>query len=184
MSSHAKNERSFSPSPSPSHFQRNAETPQKKVKYIIPTGESYNFRVCSHPIEEICGVTNYMRLIPDDFKNSMLMFICQEGLKGSSVYGEYQAPPNTETVEKINGKGGYFLKKTADESNTYLIWYNRKRNIYMFWGALENEVRSAMNRIRGRIIKYIIHIPISSNRQEHQNNRNIADSPPPVEEIE
>jgi len=117
-----------------------------------------------------------MRLIPDDFKNSMLMFICQEGLKGSSVYGEYQAPPNTETVEKINGKGGYFLKKTADESNTYLIWYNRKRNIYMFWGALENEVRSAMNRIRGRIIKYIIHIPMSS--------RNIADSPPPVEEIE
>lgn len=117
-------------------------------KYTIPSKETYQYRLCSHPIEEICLATNYLANIPDDFKHGMLKFICQEGLNGPGVYAEYSAPPNADTVQHINGSGGYFLKKTTEESNIYLIWYNRVRGVYMFWGALEHEVRDAMNRIQ------------------------------------
>lgn len=164
--------------------------------FTIPSKEDYRFRSCSHPIEEICLATNYMAIIPDDFKQAMLRFICKEGLNGPGVYAEYSAPPNPETVNIINGKGGYFLKKTTQEANIYLIWYNRNRNVYMFWGALEKEVRDAMNRIRGRIVKYVS--DSNSAEKSHEvftpptlinemidrlppllNRSNIAGSPPP-----
>lgn len=150
--------------------------------FTIPSKEEYRFRPCSHPIEEICLATNYMAIIPDDFKQDMLKFICKEGIHGPGVYAEYSAPPNPETVNIINGKGGYFLKKTTQEANIYLIWYNRNRNVYMFWGALEKEVRDAMNRIRGRIVKYVSignSAEKSHERRPLLNRNDIAGSPPP-----
>jgi len=168
-----------SPSPSPQEqCAKKTHVPVKRkgtVKYKIPSKDEYRFRVCSHPIEEICDETQYLSLLPEEFKCDMLKFICQEGLKGPSVYGEYPAPPKSKTVEMINGKGGFFLKKTAEEANIYLVWYNRKRGVYMFWGSLKNEVRDAMNRICGRIVKHVIHIPNENNKFQNQ----IADSPPP-----
>ena len=186
MSSQTKSrsyERSSSPSPQ-EQCAKKAHVPVKyketvkqkeTVKYEIPSKESYKYRFSSHPIEEICDVTQYLALLPEEFKYDMLKFICQEGLKGPSIYCEYPAPPNDETVERINGKGGYFLKKTAEETNIYLVWYNRKRRVYMFWGALEKEVRDAMNRLRGRIVKHVIHIPNDNKKSQNQ----IADSPLP-----
>jgi hypothetical protein len=154
-----------SPSPSPSPLP---------PKYTIPSKETYQYRDCSHPIEEICLVTNYLATIPDEFKHTMLKFICQEGLNGPGVYAEYSAPPNADTVHRINGSGGYFLKKTAEDANIYLIWYNRPRGVYMFWGALEREVRNAMNRIRGRIVKYVVHVN-SAEKPTHLAEKEMED---------
>ena len=185
----ASRARSPSPSPSPPSLSRSrptvsTTTAQRSAQpeYTIPSKETYQYRNCSHPIEEICLATNYLATIPDDFKHAMLKFICKEGLNGPGVYAEYRAPPNAETVHHINGSGGYFLKKTTEEANIYLIWYNRVRGVYMFWGALEREVRDAMNRIRGRIVKYVVHVNSaekSTPQTHHSRHSDIAGSPPP-----
>ena len=153
---------------------------QQPQNYTIPSKESYSFHPCSHPIEEICNVTRQLTLLPEEFRTTMLMFICKEGLKGPSVYGEFPAPPNMEKVEFINGNGGYYLKKTTLKANVYLIWYHRERGVYMFWGPTQKEVRDAKNRIRGRIAKYFLptHTAYPS-LTEKMYRHQIAESPPP-----
>jgi hypothetical protein len=94
----------------------------------------------------------------------MLSEICRQ--KGSSVYGHYDAPPNKHIVAQINGECGYFLKKTTAAANIYLIWYHPSKERYMFWGPTERSVRDAMNRIRGRIVKHVVHMDRQSERTE------------------
>jgi hypothetical protein len=86
----------------------------------------------------------------------MLTAICRQ--KSSSVYGDYAAPPNKQIVDQINGQGGYFLKMTAEAAGIYLIWYQQAKGRYMFWGPTERSVRDGMNRLRGRIVKYVVHL--------------------------
>jgi hypothetical protein len=107
----------------------------------------------------------------------MLKFICDQSHEGPSVYGEYDAPPDRETVQSINGNGGYFLKKTTEAADIYLIWYNRQKNIYKFWGPTERAVRDAMNRIRGRIVKYVVHVNSAEKPTRHND---LAATPPPA----
>ena len=171
-----------SPSPSPQEVnikqQVIAQPPQN---YTIPSKESYYFRQCSHPIEEICNVTQHLTLIPEELRTNMLQFICKEGMKGPGVYGEFTGPPNIQTIKIINGNGGYFLKKTTLEANIYLIWYHRERGVYMFWGPTQKTVHNAKNRIRGRIAKYVLPTRTTNlsltNKMVHYQ---IADSPPPI----
>jgi hypothetical protein len=183
-------ERSPSPSPEPHEYKR-SEYKQREYKqsdYQVPSKESYFFDRCDQPMVEICEATNSFQLLPDEFKFPMLTFICAHSHEGRpSVYGEYDAPLDWETVESINGKGGYFLKMTAEAANIYLIWHNRQKNIYKFWGPSERAVRDAMNRIRGRIVKYVVHghpldpiEPIPLQRLHNMNATNLADSPPPM----
>ena len=145
-------ERSPSPSPEPHEYKQ-----REYQGYQVPSKDSYFFDRCDQPMVEICEATNYFQLLPDEIKFPMLQFICEQSHEGPSVYGEYDAPLDWETVESINGKGGYFLKMTAEAANIYLIWHNRQKNIYKFWGPSERAVRDAMNRIRGRIVKYVVH---------------------------
>lgn len=184
-------QRSLSPSPHEVSMKQQGKTQQPQphiltrtdshpYQYTIPSKESYYFRQSSHPIEEICSVTRQLTLLPEEFRTTMLKFICKEGLQGPSVYGEFPAPPNMEKVEIINGNGCYFLKKTTLEANVYLIWYNRQRGVYMFWGPTRKEVRDAKNRIRGRIAKYLLpthaaYLSLTKKMCQPQ----IADSPPP-----
>ena len=176
-------EREYSPSPEPCKQERHG--------YQVPSKESYFFDRCEQPMVEICEATNSFQLLPDDFKFPMLTFICAHSHEGRpSVYGEYDAPPDWTIVESINGKGGYFLKKTAEVANIYLIWHHRQKNIYKFWGPSEREVRDAMNRIRGRIVKYVKYVvhgqtpahgqPPTLQRSYNMNANNLADSPPPM----
>ena len=180
-----------SPSPSPQDVsvqqQQQQQPPRSQLKeYHIPSKDTYKYRSCTHPIEEICYTTDNMELLTPDFKYAMLGFICYKGSNGPSVYSEYPAPSNIVTIEQINGRGGYFLKKTTKAASIYLIWYDRKRNMYMFWGATEKEVRDAMNRLRGRIAKVVLHRNTSNTNTTHQNSTtasrysNIAESPPPT----
>ena len=156
-----KQERERSPSPEPIY---------KNKKYEVPSKETYFFDRCEQPITEICEATNYFQQLPDDIKIPMLKYICEQSREGPSVYGEYDAPPDQEIVESINGKGGYFLKKTTEAADIYLIWYNRQKNIYKFWGPTERAVKDAMNRIRGRIVKYVIHLHTSQARRQEPSH--------------
>jgi hypothetical protein len=173
QSAHVRNalydDRSVSPTPSPTLMQLDQSSQSKYTNE--PT---YQFRPCSHPIEEICQATNYLELLPADFKREMLRFICRQAANGLSVYAEYNAPP---IAEQINGAGDYFLKKIAEETNIYLIWYNRKCGVYMFWGANEHNVRNALNRIRDRIVKHGLHV--ASPGLYILSHNNIARSPSP-----
>jgi hypothetical protein len=94
-------------------------------------------------------MTNYLANISDNYKYRMLRLICQRGKQDPGFYAEYPAPRN---VEEVNGRGYSFLKKTAEDSNIYLIWYNLPCHVYMLWGARECEVRDAIYRIRVRIM--------------------------------
>ena len=176
----SKYERERSPSPEPIN-KNNYEN----QKYEVPSKETYFFARCDQPMDEICEETNYFQQIPDDIKIPMLKFICDQSYQdGPSVYGEYDAPPDRETVEAINGKGGYFLKKTTEAADIYLIWYNRQKNIYKFWGPTQQAVKDAMNRIRGRIVKYVIHLCPTSHSHSHHHSRkhnDLASSPPPCQ---
>jgi len=178
-------ERSQSPSPQDIIMQRRQQQSRSQPnEYYFPLKDSYHYRICTHPIEEICSVTNNLEFLSPDFKYKMLKFICQERLNGSSIYGEYPTPQDAATAEQINGKSGYFLKKTTEAANIYLIWYNRNRKMYMFWGATEREVRDAINRIRKRILKMVLYCddtPHTSRKNLSMltEYRNIAESPPP-----
>ena len=143
----------------------------------MPSKESYFFDRCNQPMAEICEETNYFQQLPDEIKFPMLKFICEQSHEGPSVYGEYDAPPDRETVKSINGNGGYFLKKTTEAADIYLIWYNHQKNIYKFWGPTERAVRDAMNRIRGRIVKYVVHVNSAEKPTHHID---LAATPPPA----
>jgi hypothetical protein len=132
------------------------------MSYRVPEKSDYYYDESTNPIEEICKYTDNLEYIPPEMRYQMLSEICRQ--KGSSVYGHYDAPPNKHIVAQINGESGYFLKKTTAAANIYLIWYNPRKERYMFWGPSERSVRDAMNRIRGRIVKYVVHLDRQSER--------------------
>ena len=132
--------------------------------YRVPEKSDYYYDESSNPIEEICKYTDNLEHIPAEIRYHMLSVICQQ--KGSSVYGHYDAPQNKHLIVQINGQGGYFLKKTTAAANIYLIWYHSSKDRYMFWGPSEKTVRDAMNRLRGRIVKYVVHLDRPNERVE------------------
>ena len=132
------------------------------MSYQVPEKSDYYYDESSNPIEEICKYTDNLECIPPEMRYQMLSEICRQ--KGSSVYGHYDAPPNKHIVAQINGERGYFLKKTTTAANIYLIWYHPSKERYMFWGPSERSVRDAMNRIRGRIVKHMVHLDRQSER--------------------
>lgn len=134
------------------------------MSYQVPEKSDYYYDESTNPIEEICKYTDNLEYIPPEIRYQMLSEICRQ--KGSSVYGHYDAPPNKHIVAQINGERGYFLKKTTTAANIYLIWYHPSKERYMFWGPSERTVRDAMNRIRGRIVKYVVHLDRPSKRTE------------------
>jgi uncharacterized protein YneF (UPF0154 family) len=134
------------------------------MSYQVPAKSDYYCDESTNPIEEICKYTDNLEWIPPELRYQMLSKICRQ--KGSSVYGQYDAPPNKHIVAQINGERGYFLKKTTTAANIYLIWYHSSKERYMFWGPTERSVRDAMNRIRGRIVKYVVHLDRPSERAE------------------
>ena len=127
------------------------------MNYAVPEKSDYYIDKSRHPIEEICRYTGHLAQVPNEVRYRMLDLICAQ--KGrSSRYGCYAAPPWVDTVARINGQGGHFLKVTAAAAGLYLIWYNAAKSTYMFWGPSEQSVRDGMNRLRGRIVKYVVHL--------------------------
>ena len=127
-----------------------------RVNYQVPEKNDYYYDDSPNPIEEICKYTDNLEKIQPEIRYRMLSDICRN--KSISVYGDYTAPPSKQIVDQINGQGGYFLKMTAKEAGIYLIWYYQAKGRYLFWGPTKRSVRDAMNRIRGRIVKYVVHL--------------------------
>lgn len=148
--------------------------------YRVPEKSEYYYDESSNPIEEICKYTDNLEHIPAEIRYQMLAAICQQ--KGSSVYGHYAAPENKHLVAQINGQGGYFLKKTTAIANIYLIWYNPVKARYMFWGPSERTVRDAMNRLRGRIVKYVVHLDRPHEPSEDRDGEYVVPAEPTMDE--
>ena len=141
------------------------------MSYRVPEKNDYYYDDSPNPIEEICKYTDNLENIPPEIRYRMLTAICRQ--KSSSVYGDYAAPPNKQIVDQINGQGGYFLKMTAEAAGIYLVWYQQAKGRYMFWGPTERSVRDAMNRLRGRIVKYVVHLDEPANRQAKEERAKV-----------
>jgi len=136
--------------------QQYHQAKQYRAPYQVPEKNEYYYDDSPNPIEEICKYTDNLENIQPEIRYRMLSDICRN--KSISVYGDYAAPPNKQIVDQINGQGGYFLKMTAEAAGIYLIWYYQAKERYLFWGPTTRSVRDAMNRIRGRIVKYVVHL--------------------------
>ena len=129
---------------------------ESRKEYTIPD-KPYSLDECESPEDEIRHMTNRYAGFASDVKDRL--FTRLDHRKHTiSIYGRFNAPLSREMVEKINGSDEYFLKKTMEASDIDLIWYDSEYNKYRFWGPSKFKVVDAMNRIRSRIIKYVVHV--------------------------
>ena len=125
-------------------------------KYEIPA-KPYFTAPAPHLLEEICRLTEDLELLEPEYRREMLQRIRSHAW-GTAVYGEYPAPPDVEAQKLIIGKGGYYFKITTQNTGIYLIWHNRLRNIFGFWAPDKDTLFLAMNLIRSRLVKIVVHV--------------------------
>lgn len=140
----------------------------QKIEYNIPE-KPYNLDECANPEDEICHMTSRYAGFAQEVKDRLFSRLDHRNQQVMSIYGRFNAPTNQEMVEKINGNNDYFLKKTMQASDVDLIWYDSKYNKYRFWGPSKFKVVDAMNRIRSRIIKYVVHVHTPVEMQEYED---------------
>jgi hypothetical protein len=143
------------------------------MQYEIPS-RSFNIKEERNPIEVIYRLTRGFNSISHNTERDILSRICNR--KKPTKLGRFTAP-HKQIAKKINGTGGYFLKKTTYETNIDLIWYDDRKSEYLFWGSNTYNISNAMSRIRYRILK---HIPAPAPRPAQRPC--IADTPPPRDE--
>jgi len=129
---------------------------QQPGKYDIPA-KPYFTAPAPHLLEEICRLTEDLELLEPEYRRNMLQRIRGHAW-GTAVYGEYPAPPDVEAQKLIIGKGGYYFKITTQNTGIYLIWHNRLRNIFGFWAPDKDTLFLAMNLIRSRLVKIVVHV--------------------------
>ena len=122
------------------------------MEYHVPS-EWFHIRETDNPLDEIRSVTNNLKNLPKEYKD--LKYLLDGNLRNvSCYYGQMDAPSNLAIIKKVNGKRGFFLKKTIHETVIYFIWWDKVNSAYLFWGSCKTPVIDAMNRIRYRILKY------------------------------
>jgi hypothetical protein len=121
-------------------------------EFYVPH-KPYYLRETTNALKEICSVTDNLQNIPDQFK--MLEFQLQLPYKANMIYGQFDGPSNIAVIKKVNGDGGFFLKKTIHQTVIDFIWFQEENCQYLFWGSSKERVIDAMNRIRSRIIKCV-----------------------------
>jgi len=136
-----------------------------------------------HLLEEICRLTEDLELLDPEYRREMLQRIRSHAW-GTAVYGEYPAPPDVEAQKLIIGKGGYYFKITTQNTGIYLIWHNRLRNIFGFWAPDKDTLFLAMNIIRSRLVKIVVHVlPEKRQAALYSVNmpavRTLCETPPP-----
>lgn len=137
------------------------------MEYHVPS-EWFHIRETNNPLDEICSVTNNLKNLPKEYKD--LKYLLDGSLrKVSCYYGQMDAPSNLAIIKKVNGKRGFFLKKTIYETVIYFIWWDKVNSAYLFWGSCKMPVIDAMNRIRYRILKYAtIEYQLQMNMQQEE----------------
>jgi hypothetical protein len=132
-----------------------SDMPQLEAPYQIPT-KPYYLSQTFRPLEEICGVTNNFTYMSEDFKR--LLFFRIGNRPWPTTVGMFNAPTYLDTIKKIIGIDGHFLKLTTRNCDVDMIWHDRRNNLFVFWGPSIYTVVQAMNQIRSRIIKYTLHV--------------------------
>lgn len=121
-----------------------------------PPTKPYWLVQTARPLEEMCQVTNNLQCISPEYIPILLARIGQR--HWATTYGTFKAPPAPESLKRVIGSDGYFLKMTTQNCNIDLIWYHHNSQHFMFWGPSANTVIQAMNHIRSRIVKYTIYL--------------------------
>jgi hypothetical protein len=127
--------------------------------YLVPQ-KPYYLRDSEYPMEEMRDVTANFTQISNETKENLVRNLYHRKMRNQGTIIGVCNAPNIAIAEQINGKGGYFLKKTTEETGVDLIWYNKWDSTYIFWGPTTFKVVDAMNRICSRIIKYVVHVPV------------------------
>jgi hypothetical protein len=148
------------------------------MQYEIPS-RCFDIVEAHSPIETIYRLTHGFNSISKNTEQNILKRICYR--KNSTIFGKFKAP-SKHIADKINGEGGFFLKKTTDKSNTDLIWYDAKNEEYLFWGSSVYKVADAMSRIRSRIIKYVHGLNTGNAPTKSFTRNTLASTPPPRDE--
>jgi hypothetical protein len=147
----------------------------EKTDCYIPS-KPYYLRETYAPLEEICEVTNNLSYVPAYFVNLHDDLALRRRV---SQFGQFFAPSNYAVLNKVNGKYGFFLKKTIKETGIDFIWHDKEREQYLFWSPTKLRLIDAMNRIRSRIIKYVMHLPVAKISKKAQAPA-VAQAPAPV----
>jgi hypothetical protein len=125
------------------------------AEYIIPS-KPYYMRETTTPLDEIRSVSDNLSKVPAYFVNLHDDLALRRRV---SLFGQFDAPTHIATLNKVHGKSGFFLKKTIKETGIDFIWHDKENAQYLFWGSTKLRMIDAMNRIRSRIIKYVVHMP-------------------------
>jgi hypothetical protein len=142
-----------------------SDMPQLEPPYQIPT-KPYHLRTTIRPLEEICGVTNNFTYMSEDFKRFLFFRIGNR--QWPTTFGMFNAPTYLDTIKKIIGVDGHFLKLTTRNCDVDMIWHDRQNNMFVFWGPSVYTVVQAMNQIRSRIIKYTVYVDPAQARTHTQ----------------
>mgnify|MGYP006087909287 FL=1 len=121
----------------------------------VETKEQYNIVPCPDVMEDICRNTKMFSLLAPDFCKKMFIKICYKSNATGRVCGTLDAPESQEAVANICGNGGMYLKKTADLTGAFLIWYHHPKNAFLVWAESDAVCRDSINRIRTRIQKCV-----------------------------
>jgi len=161
---------------------------QPTGEYKIPSKE-YIIKCAPHILEEISWHTEDFDLLEPDFRKTLFQRVrCRNW--GTSGCGVLEAPADVETLKLIIGKGGFFLKLTTENTGIDLIWHDRVYRRFLFWGPDKNTIVNAMDRIRSRIIKYVVHV-VPEKRRVEECERSVSlvnaierlcQTPPPAPE--
>ena len=122
-----------------------------KKKICIPSIQ-YPLRQLSRfeTIMNIAELTHGLKDLPRDLANWIEADVHSREF---SYYGFIQAPQCVESVKRIIGINGYYLKLTTQNTGVNFIWHDRARNEFQFWGGYHNCIR-AMKEVHYRICKY------------------------------
>lgn len=131
------------------------DMPELEKPYLPPT-KPYYLSQTIRPLEEICGVTNNFTYMSEEFKR--ILFFRIGNRNWPTTFGMFNAPTYLDTIKKIIGIDGHFLKLTTRNCNVDMIWHDRRNNMFVFWGPSIYTVVQAMNHIRNRIIKYTLYV--------------------------
>lgn len=125
---------------------------QAKNKVCIPSIQ-YPLRQLSRfeTIMNIADLTHGLKDLPKDLAKWIEADVCSRDF---SYYGFIRAPKCVESVKRIIGINGYYLKLTTQNTGVNFIWHDRERNQFQFWGDYNNCIK-AMHEILYRIRKYV-----------------------------
>lgn len=79
--------------------------------------------------------------------------VCRELRQRHTVFAYIPAPTDTEVIQRVIGKNGYYFKLTTQKCGVDFIWHDREHDMFLVWGSSNYKVVKALNCINYRIVK-------------------------------